>query len=473
MQTDSFDLVIIGAGSAGLVMAAVAAELKFSVALVEGHKMGGDCLNYGCVPSKALLAAAHKAHAAAGLSAFGIRAKPEVDFGAVMAHVRGVIAAIAPHDSEERFRGLGATVVRGHATFADSHTVVADGQRLRGRRIVIATGARAFVPPIKGLAEVPYLTNETLFDLTTLPAHLLVLGGGPIGVEMAQAFRRLGSAVSLVEAAPRILGRDDPDLAAVVRAQLIDDGITLYEGIAVTQADGKAGALRLHLADGTVAQGTHLLVAAGRAPNVEELGLEAAGVTFSNKGIPTDGAMRTNKRHIFAIGDVTGPYQFTHMAGYQAGLVIRRSLFGGVTTKADYRAVPWVTYTQPELAGVGLTEQQARQRYGHKVRVVSVPTGGTDRAQAERDDKGLLKVILHPNGTVLGAGMAGTQAGELIHQWAAFVQLRLPFKRMAEVIHAYPTRAEINRKAVSAFYRDKLYAPLTRRLSHLMFRILG
>ncbi|MBI1364100.1 MAG: dihydrolipoamide dehydrogenase [Proteobacteria bacterium] len=473
MKTEHFDLVILGAGSAGLVVAAVAAGLGYKTALLEGAEMGGDCLNYGCVPSKALLAAAHKAYAAAHLDKLGIRADVQVDFAKVMAHVHAVIAAIAPHDSEERFSGLGVTVIREHGQLKDAHTIVTPTRTLTGRRIVIATGARAFVPPIEGLANVPYLTNETVFSLTEQPKHLLVMGGGPIGAELGQAFRRLGSKVTIIEAAPRILGKDDPELAEVVRSQLLSDGITLHEGKGITAVKGRAGSITLTLSDGTQVDGSHLLVAAGRAPNVENLGLDAAGIDHTAKGIPTNKAMQTNKKHIFAIGDVTGPYQFTHMAGYQAGLVIRRSLFGSLTTKADYRAVPWVTYTSPELAGIGMTEAQARATHGDSVRTVTVPLAQVDRAQAEKDTNGMLKVITTKSGKVLGATLVGTQAGELIHAWAPFIQFGLPIRRMNDLIVAYPTRSDVHKRAASAYYKDALYAPTTRRISRLLFKLLG
>ncbi len=477
-NTETFDLVIIGAGSAGLVVAAVAASLKFKVALLEGDKMGGDCLNYGCVPSKALLSAARKVHTAKQASTFGLKTTDKVDFKAVMKHVHDGIARIAPHDSEERFSGMGVEVIREHGSFEDAHTVITkSGRRLVGKRIIVATGSRAMVPPIKGIDTTPYLTNETIFELKTLPEHLIIIGGGPIGVEMGQAFNRLGAKVSLVEAAPTILGKDDPELATVARAQVMEEGVHVYENhtVADTAKATKGVTVTLKNAEGKTVElkGSHLLIAAGRAPNVDGIGLENTGVDYSKRGIPTSGAMRTNIPHIYAAGDVTGPYQFTHMAGYQAGLIIRRTLFGGLTTKPDYKAVPWVTYTSPELANVGLTEAQARTQYGDSIKVVRVPFDEVDRARAEGDTKGLLKVITTKRGKILGAGMVGTHAGELIHEWATFVQLGLNIRHMNSIIHAYPTRAEINKKAASAYYKEAFYSKGTRRLSHFLFKLLG
>ncbi len=347
------DLCIIGAGSGGLSVAAGAAQMGASVVLIEKGAMGGDCLNTGCVPSKALIAAAHAAHAITDGRRFGVHAAaPRIDFREVHDHVHGVIGAIAPHDSVERFEGLGCYVIRSAARFVDRRTVEAHGQRIRARRFVVATGSRAAVPPIQGLADSGFLTNESIFELRERPSHLIVMGGGPIGVEMAQSFRRLGSEVTLVEKFS-ILAKDEPEAVEVVRKQLLAEGVTLLEGTGVKSAIKAKGGVVVELErDGDAAEtisGSHLLVAAGRRPNIEGLNLEAAGIIHTPKGITVDARLRTSNTSVFAIGDVAGGPQFTHVAGYHAGIVIRNALFG-LPAKVTYDALPWVTYADPELA---------------------------------------------------------------------------------------------------------------------------
>lgn len=471
MRPEVFDLVVIGGGSGGLVVASLAAQLGFSVALCEGGRMGGECLNSGCVPSKALLAAAHAAHTARTAEVFGVKATVSVDMQAVHDHVHGVIAALAPHDSVERFEGLGVTVVPAMASFTGPDTVQAGSRTLKARRFVIATGSSPAVPPVPGLADVPYLTNDTLFHLTTLPAHLIVLGGGPIGCEMAQAFRRLGSAVTLVEAGPSLLARDDADLRAVVATRLQAEGVQLHLNSPAAKAERTANGVRLHLPQGPV-DGSHLLVATGRAPNVASLNLAAAGVAATARGITVGPSLQTTNPRIYAVGDVAGPYTFTHMAGYQAGVFVQRVLFGNVFAKTASHAVPWCTFTDPELAWVGLSEADARRRHA-TVRTVTFPFASNDRAQAERATDGLVKLVLGPRDVVLGAGIAGAHAGELIHEWAIFVTHRMRLSKMLPVIHAYPTRAEASKRAAGEAYKAALFAPRTRALSRWLFRLLG
>ena len=325
MKTLTPHLCIIGAGSAGLSVAAGAAQLGADVVLVEKGEMGGDCLNTGCVPSKALLAAGKAAQQGRNAGRFGVTFhEPEIDFAAVGAHVHGVIAQIAPHDSVERFEGLGVTVLRERATFIDRRTVQAGSTLVRAKRFVIATGSTPAVVPIPGLEDVPYLTNESEFDLTERPRHLVVIGGGPIGCEMAQAHRRLGSRVTVLEKFT-IMPKDDPELVGVVRDRLKDEGVDIREGADVTRIEGGEGELTVHV-DGEALACSHILVATGRAPTVGGLGLEAAGVAYSGKGIPVDRRLRTSNRKIYAIGDVTGGYQFTHQAGYHAGIVVQNAL---------------------------------------------------------------------------------------------------------------------------------------------------
>ena len=358
------DLCIIGAGSGGLAVAAGAVQMGASVVLIEKGKMGGDCLNYGCVPSKSLIAAGKAAQTVRTAGRFGVNGhEPAIDFAAVHAHVHGVIAAIAPNDSEERFVGLGVRVLREPARFVGPREVEAAGQRVRARRFVIATGSSPAVPPVPGLAETPHLTNETIFDLTERPEHLIVLGGGPIGCELAQAYRRLGARTTVLQRSA-ILPKDDPAAIEVVRRQLLDEGVDLRERVQVAsverEGNGVAVTVRQAEAEERIV-GSHLLVAVGRQANVEGLDLEAAGVDYSPKGIGVDARLRTSNRRIYAIGDVAGGYQFTHVAAHHAGIVIRNALFK-LPAKSDTRALPWVTYTEPELAQVGLTEPLARER---------------------------------------------------------------------------------------------------------------
>ncbi len=467
------DLCVIGAGSGGLSVAAGAVQMGASVVLIEKHLMGGDCLNTGCVPSKALLAAAHAAQEVRGSARFGVNGhEPGIDFAKVHAHVHGVIAAIAPHDSVERFEGLGVTVIQGAARFTSPQEVEAAGQRIRARRFVLATGSSAALPPVPGLAEVPLLTNETVFGLTERPGHLLVLGGGPIGVEMAQAFRRLGAAVTLVERAA-ILPKDEPEAVAILRAALLREGIALHEGTEVLGARRADDGVQLELrgaAGPVVLQGTHLLVAAGRRPSIAGLGLEAAGIEATPRGITVDARLRSSNSRVFAIGDVAGGPQFTHIAGYHAGIVIRNALFG-LPAKVDYAALPWVTYADPELAHVGLTEAAAREA-GHEVTTLNQPLSGNDRAQAEGTTEGLAKVVLGRRGRILGATIVAPRAGEMIGMWGLAIQQGLKIGAIASSLAPYPTMSEISKRAAGSFYTPTLFGPRTRRLVGLVQRLL-
>ena len=366
------DLCVIGAGSGGLSVAASAAQMGVKVVLIEKGKMGGDCLNTGCVPSKVLIAASHSAAQIRHAGRFGVNGhEPEIDFVRVHDHVHGVIAAIAPNDSVERFEGLGVDVIQGAARFTGPREVEVGARRIRARRFVIATGSSPAAPPIPGLNQVPYLTNETVFDLDQRPDHLIVIGGGPIGIELAQAHRRLGARLTVLEALS-ILGNDDPEAVDVVRRRVIDDGIELSEGAIIKtvarHGNGIAVTIENGGADERVA-GSHLLVAAGRRANVDGLNLDTASIHYSPKGIKVDKRLRTTNKRVFAIGDVAGAYQFTHLAAYHAGIVIRNALFH-LPAKVDYAAVPWVTYTDPKLAHVGLNEREARERFGDDIRVL-------------------------------------------------------------------------------------------------------
>ena len=444
------DLCILGAGSGGLVVAAGAAQMGAQVVLLEPHKMGGDCLNYGCVPSKALLAAA--------------ASYPRPAYGEAMQRVQAAIAAIAPNDSVERFEGLGVQVIQEAGRFVDSRTVAtAGGTHIRARRFVIATGSRPRLPPVPGLESLPYLTNETLWDLREAPDHLVIIGGGPIGCEMALAHARLGSRVTVLQRST-ILPKDDPDLVAVVRRRLLAGGVDIREGVEATTANSSAGRFSLALSDGSTLAGSHLLVAAGREASVDGLDLDAAGVALDRGAVRTDAGMRTSNRRIFAIGDVSGGPQFTHAAAYQAGVVIKRALFY-LPAKADPGLIPWATYTDPELAHVGLTEAMARERHGpDDVRILTWPFEENDRAIATGETDGLVKVVATRRGRVLGCSIAGPHAGELILPWCLAIQNRLKIGALAQVIAPYPTLSEAWKRAAGSYYNESLFSERTRRI---------
>ena len=468
------DLCVIGGGSGGLSVAAGAAQMGARVVLIEKHKMGGDCLNTGCVPSKSILAAAHAAQTVRTSARFGINGhEPEVDFLAVRQHVRDVIAGIEPHDSVERFEGLGVTVIQAAAEFIGPREVVAGDTTVRAKRFVIATGSSPALPPVPGIDTVPYMTNETVFELSERPDHLIVIGGGPIGVELAQAHRRLGARVTLLEAFS-IMAKDDPDAVDVVRRRLVAEGIDLREGARIEQVEQQGNGIAIRLAGETVAAetilGSHLLVAAGRRANVAGLGLEAAGVRYSPKGIEVDGRLRSSNKRIFAIGDVAGGYQFTHMAGYHAGIVIRNALFR-LPAKARYHAVPWVTYSDPELSHVGLTEAAARDAQGDAVKVVTWDFAENDRARAEGETEGLIKVVVGKRGKVLGATIVGRNAGELILPWVVAIDQGLKIGAIAGVIAPYPTLSEVSKRAACSYFTPALFGERTRKVVRALQRL--
>ena len=462
----TLDICVIGAGSGGLSVAAAAAAFGVPVVLIERGKMGGDCLNYGCVPSKALLAAAKQARGVAKGARFGVTsAPPAIDFSAVRDHVRGVIAAIAPNDSAARFTGLGVKVIAGAARFIDRDTVaVGEDYEIKARRVVVATGSSPKLPPIPGLAETPHFTNETIFDLDACPAHLAVIGGGPVGLELAQAFRRLGAAVTVIEAMTP-LAKDDPECAAVVLAALAAEGVAIRAGKPVGSVAAAGGGVHIVVGEGAAQQtveASHLLVAAGRAPNIEGLDLAAAGIAFDARGITVDRGLRTTNKRVYAIGDVAGPLQFTHVANYHAGLVIRNALFR-LPVKTDHDAIPWVTYTDPELAQVGLSEAQASAR-GHKISVLRFPYHDNDRAQAERETTGHIKVVTTRRGRILGATIVGAHAGELITTWTLAVARGLNIRTVASLVFPYPTLGEVGKRAAISFFTPSLTSPAVRRI---------
>ncbi len=454
MEEIRTDICVIGAGSGGLSVAAGAVQMGARVVLLEGHRMGGDCLNTGCVPSKALLAAG-KAVQARRQPAFGLPGlAPAPDHAAALAHVRATIAAIEPHDSVERFEGLGVRVIQEYGRFTGPDTVEAGAYRIRARRFVIATGSVPALPPVPGLDGVPCLTNETIFDLTEPPGHLLILGGGPIGMEMAQAHRRLGARVTVIEGA-RALGREDPDAAALVLARLRGEGVEVIEGAKVERVGGRAGAIELQVEGGTVFVGTHLLVATGRKPALDRLNLAAAGIRHSPAGVRVDDRLRTTNRRVLAIGDAAGQGQFTHLAGYHAGVVIRSMLFG-LPARARHDHIPRVTYTQPELAQIGLTEAEARKRHGAAVEVIRLGLDTNDRALAEGQTEGFIKLMAH-KGRALGVTIVGPAAGEMIAPWALMIANRLKLSALAGTVLPYPTQAELSKRAAGAYFSPRLF----------------
>ena len=467
-----YDLVVVGAGTGGLVTAAGAAGLGAKVALIEAHRMGGDCLNVGCVPSKGVIAAARAWQAAGDAEKFG---GPGVggtgDFGAAMERMRRLRADLSVVDSVSRFTGLGVDVFLGRGRFTGRDQVEVDGQTLRFRRAVIATGARAAAPPLPGLADAGYLTNETIFSLTTLPPRLLVLGAGPIGCEMAQSFARFGSRVTVIDRAPRILHRDDPDAAAVVHHALVRDGVTIALGSMVEQVERRGAETTVtYSIDGVrhTVSGDALLVAVGRKPNVEDVGLEGAGVQYDPQGVVIDDRLRTSNRRIFAVGDVCSKLQFTHSADFQARLVLANALFFG-RGRNSALVIPWATYTSPEVAHVGITVEDAA-RDGVRLDTVTVPLHDVDRAVLEGETDGFLRVHLR-QGTdrILGVTIVDSHAGELIGEACLAVTNRLRIGALGRTIHPYPTRAEAYRKAADQWRRGKL-TPMVRRILGLWFR---
>lgn len=470
------DICIIGGGSGGLSVAAGAAQLGASVVLFERAEMGGDCLNTGCVPSKAMLEAAKIAKIANnGMPSMGISAgQAEIDFGAVKAHVRDVIAGIAPHDSEERFRGLGVNVIKSEASFTskDSVTAIQDGEPIsvRAKYFVVATGSHPVAPPINGLEGVSYYTNETIFDLNEKPQHLIIIGGGPIGIEMAQAHRRLGCDVTVLEAFA-IMGRDDPDLVGRLMTKMTDEGIRLIEQARITSITQNGARIMIDISDGESIEGTHLLVAAGRRPNIDTLNLEAANISYDARGIQTDNRLRSSNKRVYAIGDVAGRHQFTHVAGYHAGIVIRNILFK-LPAKLRDDAIPWVTYTDPELAQTGLTWTEAVSRYGAEaVRRTDWELRDNDRARAARRTEGLIRVISDKKGKILGASILAPNAGELIHSWTLALQAGLKMSAMAGTIAPYPSWSEASKRAAGAFFTERLFSARTKKLVQFLLKL--
>jgi pyruvate/2-oxoglutarate dehydrogenase complex dihydrolipoamide dehydrogenase (E3) component len=442
--------------------------------LIERGLMGGDCLNVGCVPSKALIAAGERARAIRDAGRFGLeRGEPRTNYARVREHVQGVVAAIAPNDSAERFAALGVQVLRSDARFTDRRTIVAGDATIRARRFVLATGSRPAVPPIPGLGDVSYLTNETVFELTRRPERLLVIGGGPIGVELAQAHRRLGAEVSVIEAG-RLLPREDPEIAAIVEQRLAAEGIDIRPGAAVTAVEARGDGIAVLLEGGDAVEGSHLVIATGRSPTLDGLGLEAAGIAADRTGIIVRRNLRTTNRRVYAIGDSAGgagaAFRWTHSANHQAGLVIRSALFR-LPINIDAAPMPRVTFTDPELAVVGLSEEEARAAR-KRFRILRWPFVENDRAQAERTTEGLVKAVVTPRGHILGCAIVGPHAGELIAPWALAIHNGLKVQDIAETVFAYPTLSEATKRAAIEFIKPSAESAWVRRLIRIM-RLFG
>jgi dihydrolipoamide dehydrogenase len=471
-----YDVVVLGGGAAGLVAATGTAGLGAKTALIEKAKLGGDCTWYGCIPSKALLRSAQVFSLLKRPEDFGIEGPQESKFtpGKVMSHVREVIGKISAHHPPEVFQERGIEVIFGNAAFLDDHTVGLAGKPITSKRFIISTGSHPLVPPIEGLKDVDYLTNENVFDLEQLPRSLCVLGGGPIGIEISQAFARLGVEVFIVEMADRLLFREDKEAAGILTQTLMKDGIKIYTGAKAVRFCEEEESAAITIEDKNKKQSTlkaeKVLVAVGRAANVQGLDLEKAGVKYSGKGIEVDGTLCTSAKNIYACGDAVGPYQFSHMAEYQAVVVVRNALFP-FKERVNYGAVPWCTFTDPELAHVGLTEEEAQEKY-RDIKVYKSSYSVNDRAVTDLEEDGLAKVICDKKGRILGAHIVGTNAGELIHEYVLAKSAGLSIGKLSQAIHVYPTLSQAVKKSADQYYLDMLSSPRFKRLARFFVGVM-
>jgi pyruvate/2-oxoglutarate dehydrogenase complex dihydrolipoamide dehydrogenase (E3) component len=467
MSQYDYDIGIIGGGAAGLTTASGAAQLGAKVMLIElEDRLGGDCLHYGCVPSKTLIKTAHVYHQMKHASLFGLPdvAVPPVDFRQVADRIRSVVATIQKHDSEERFCSLGAKVVFGRPRFMDDHAVQVNGTTISAAKWVIATGSSPVVPPIPGLV-----------DMDTLPGSMIMLGAGPIGIEMAQAFNRLGTRVTVVDRNPRILGKEDKDMADTVMQIMANEGVQFVLEASIEQVDQSNGHARVTITDNTGNQkqisADALLVAMGRSPNTGGLGLEDIDIPMERTGISVDSRLRTRHKHIYAAGDVNGGFQFTHAAGYEGGIVIANAVFR-LPRKVNYTWLPWVTYTDPELASIGMNETMA-QKAGIDYTVFTEAFKDNDRALAEGETEGRIKLLLDDKEKPIGVQILGPGAGNLISEWVAAFNGNVKLSTLAGAIHPYPTIAEINKRVAGTFLSPKIFSPTIRKGLKFFFNLKG
>jgi pyruvate/2-oxoglutarate dehydrogenase complex dihydrolipoamide dehydrogenase (E3) component len=478
MADFDYDIGIIGGGAAGLTVASGAAQLGAKTLLIEKEpSLGGDCLHFGCVPSKTLIHSAHVYHLMQNAERFGLPKTriPPVDFKQIANRIQTVIATIQQHDSEERFCGLGAKVLFGEAVFTDEHTIDLEGHRKSAKSWVIATGSSPVAPPIPGLHDTTFLTNREIFSLDHLPESMVILGGGPIGIEMAQAFNRLGTKVTVVDRSDQILGKEDKDMADMVASVMEDEGVTFFleasiEGVLETHAQKS-----VQIIDGSgeskVLNAEAILVAMGRAPNIQNMGLEGIGVAYDRYGISVNKRMRTNHKHIYAAGDVSGGFQFTHAAGYEGGIVLSNAIFR-LPRKTDYTFLPWCTYTDPELASIGMNEKTAKSK-GLDYTVWTEEFKDNDRSLAEDETTGRIKMILDAKEKPLGVQILGPRAGDLLSEWVAILNGKVKLSTLAAAVHPYPTIGEINKRVAGNFFSPKIFSEKVQKGLKFFFQLKG
>ncbi len=473
-----YDIGIIGAGAAGLTVASGSAQLGAKTLLVEKEsELGGDCLHYGCVPSKTLIKSAHVYHLMKHATDYGLPAVevPAVDFSQVSDRIRSVIATIQKHDSEERFCGLGAQVMFGNATFVDEHSIDLDGKRYSAKNWVIATGSSPAAAPIPGLSDTPYLTNKEIFYLGHLPKSMIVLGAGPIGIEMSQAFKRFGTQVAVVDRADQILIKEDRDMADTVKEVLRSEGVQFYLKASIDSVQDLGAQKQVLITDSrgksVKLNAEAILVAMGRGANTHGLGLESIGVDFDRTGIKVDNRLRTSQKHIFAAGDVNGGFQFTHAAGYEGGIVVSNAIFR-LPRKVDYTFLPWCTYTEPELASIGMNEKAAADA-GIETRVWEEAFKDNDRSLAEGQKAGRIKLIVDKKEKPIGVQIVGPRAGDLVSEWVATLNGKVKLSTIAGAIHPYPTIGEINKKVVGALFAPKIFSEKVQKSLKFIFNLKG
>ncbi|AGF77907.1 pyruvate/2-oxoglutarate dehydrogenase complex, dihydrolipoamide dehydrogenase component [Desulfocapsa sulfexigens DSM 10523] len=478
MTKYDYDIAVIGGGAAGLTVSAGAAQLGAKTLIIEKESaLGGDCLHYGCVPSKTLVKSAHVYHTMQRATDFGLPGieLPPVDFTKVAARIKSVIEKIQVHDSVERFCKLGAKVEFGAPRFVDEHAVELNGKRVSAKHWVVATGSSSSTPPFPGLESTPYITNKEIFSLASLPKSLIVLGAGPIAVEMAQAFSRLGSEVTVIQRSDQILSKEDKDMADIAMVAMKDEGVRFYLGASIKQIKDLGNERQVEITDANgedvTLKASTLLVALGRQPNIEGLGLEEIGVEMTRKGIVVDNRIRTNHSHIYAPGDINGAYQFTHAAGYEGGIVVSNAIFH-LPRKADYTWMPWATYCDPELASIGMNEKAAKAA-GIDYQIWTENFADNDRALAEDEGRGRIKMILDASEKPLGVQIVGPRAGDLLGEWIAILNGKVKLSTLAGAIHPYPTLVEINKRVAGTYFSPKIFSPTIKKGLKFFFNLKG